>query len=83
MQYTETTAAAAVLHFADNVFPTLFKGDRKPTGNEYKRVYAIIRAARAGTVSEARAKALLEKHGGGMYRVTVRFEVAVTKDDKA
>lgn len=79
MQYTETTAAAAVLHFAEHIFPDLFKGKRKPDGegNEYKRVYSIIRAAKAGTVSEARAKALLEKYGGEAYRVTVRFEIAV------
>lgn len=76
MQYTETTAAQAVLHFAEHVFPTLFKGDRQPKDREYKRVYSIIRDAKAGKVSEARARALLEKYGGGLYRVTVRFEIA-------
>ena len=77
MQYTETTAAEAVLHFAEHIFPSLFQGERNPMNKEYKRVYSIIRAARDGVVTEDRAKALLEKHGGGMYRVTVRFEVAV------
>lgn len=77
MQYTETTAASAVLHFAEHVFPELFKKKRGPKETEYKRVYSIIRAAKAGKVSEARARALLEKYGGEGYRVTVRFEVAV------
>ena len=81
MQYTETTAAAAVLHFADNVFPTLFKGERNPKNKEYKRVYSILRAARAGIVSEDRARALLNEYGGESYRVTVRFEVAVIEDN--
>jgi len=75
MQFTETTAAAAVLHFAEHVFPGLFKGERSPRNSDYKNAYDLIRAAKAGNVSEARARALLEKHGGEMYRVTVRFEV--------
>lgn len=83
MQYTETTAAKAVIHFADHVFPGLFKGQRGPRNSEYKNAYDIIRSARAGNVSEARAKALLEKHGGKLYRVTVRFEVAATKGNGA
>lgn len=78
MQYTETTAAAAVLHFAENVFPGLFKGERNGLNKDYKRAYSIIRAAKAGTVTDDRAKALLEKYGGGLYRVTVRFEIAAT-----
>lgn len=77
MQYAQMTAAEAVLHFADHIFPTLFKGNRNPKDAEYKRVYSIIRAAKAGTVSEERAKSLLQKHGGDMYRVTVLFEVVV------
>jgi len=59
-----------------HVFPGLFKGERSPRNSDYKNAYDLIRAAKAGNVSEARARALLEKHGGEMYRVTVRFEVA-------
>lgn len=77
MQYTEKTASEAVLHFAEHVFPTLFKGKRKPDGEgkEYKRVYQVIRDAKAGKLSEARAKAILQEYGGEAYRVTTRFEV--------
>ena len=80
MQYTEKTAAEAVLHFAKHVFPTLFKKSRGPKDKEYKRVYSIIRSAKSGTVSDSRAKDLLEKHGGDAYRVKVRFEVAEDED---
>ena len=79
MQYTETTASAAFLHFAENVFPGLFKGQRNGLNKDYKRAYSIIRDAKAGTVTDDRAKALLEKHGGGLYRVNVRFEVGVSE----
>lgn len=75
--YETKTAAQAVCHFRENGFKALWPKQRKMSNPEYAWALKIIQDARAGRVSEKRAKALLEKYGGEQYRVTTSFEVAV------
>lgn len=76
--YETKTAAQAVCHFMEHGFKALWPKQRKMSNPEYAWALKIIQDARSGSVSEKRAKALLEKYGGEQYRVTTSFEVAIT-----
>lgn len=75
MLYKETTAAEAVKDFEKHVFPSMFVGARNKWNKEYHRVFRIIQAAKSGTVSDSRARFLLETYGGGRYKCSSVFEV--------
>lgn len=75
MLYRKTTAAEAVIDFDEHVFPTMFVGARNKGNKEYHRVFRIIQAAKSGTVSDTRARFLLETYGGGRYKCSSVFEV--------
>lgn len=75
MLYKETTAAEAVKHFEEHVFPSMFVGARNKDNKEYHRVFRIIQAAKSGDVSDTRAKWLLETYGCGRYKCSSVFEV--------
>ena len=79
MLYEKKTAAEAVQHFEENgyrgVLPILKRGGKR----EYDRVRKIISDANKDRVSDNRARALLTKYGGDLYRVETTFEVAITE----
>ena len=79
MLYEKKTAAEAVQHFEKNgyrgVLPILKQGGQR----EYDRVRKIISDANNARVSDSRARALLTKYGGDLYRMETTFEVAVTE----
>ena len=79
MLYEKKTAAEAVQHFEKNgyrgVLPILKQGGQR----EYDRVRKIISDANKDRVSDSRARALLTKYGGDIYRVETTFEVAITE----
>ena len=80
MEYTATTATAAVLHFAEHGFRPAFKGKTGKENPDYFRAVQIIKSAKSECgVSDERARWLLENYGGEMYRVESRFEVAITE----
>jgi len=43
--HAEVTPRQALDHFVENVWPTLFVGEKR-TSSEYKRAYALVRARR-------------------------------------
>lgn len=79
MIYEKLTASGAVLHFERHRFKAAFDGRPRKGNKEYFTAYQTIQAAKRGKVTDARARALLEKHGGNMYRCVSYFEVAVNE----
>ena len=75
MIFTRATASEAVLHFEQHYFQKAFKGSSNAGTKDYFRAYQIIQSAKAGTVSDKRAKWLLETYGGGRYKCSTVFEV--------
>jgi hypothetical protein len=75
MIFTKATASEAVLHFEQHYFQDAFKGSSNAGTKDYFRAYHIIQSAKAGTVSDKRAKWLLETYGGGRYKCSTVFEV--------
>lgn len=70
-KHAEVTPREALDHFIDNVWPTLFVGEKR-TSSEYKRAYALVRARRLekegkpsrAKVSESWIVKTLERLGG-------------------
>lgn len=75
MVFTKATASEAVLHFERHHFQDVFKGASKAGAKDYFRAYHIIKSAKAGNVSDKRARWLLETYGGGRYKCSTVFEV--------
>jgi hypothetical protein len=69
--HTQVTPCEALDHFVENVWPTLFVGEKR-TSSEYKRAYALVRARRLekeGKASKAKVSdgwivKTLERFGG-------------------
>jgi hypothetical protein len=83
MIFIKSTAAEAVLHFSEHHFTETFKGDTKAGSKSYFRAYHIIQAAKAGTVSDKRARWLLETYGRGHYKCSSLFEVEADSNGTA
>lgn len=75
MIFTKTTASEAVLHFERYYFKSAFKGCSNAGSKDYFRAYSIIQSAKACTVSDKRARWLLETYGGGRYKCSTVFEM--------
>ena len=67
--HAEVTPREALDHFVENVWPTLFVGEKR-TSSEYKRAYALVRARRIekegkpSRVSDGWIVKTLERFGG-------------------
>lgn len=67
--HAEVTPREALDHFVENVWPTLFVGEKR-TSCEYKRAYALVRARRLekegkpNRVSDGWIIKTLERFGG-------------------
>ena len=80
MIFERKSASEAVLHFEQNHFHDAFKDNAKNGTKDYFRAYHIIQSAKIGTVSDKRAKWLLETYGGGRYKCSSVFEVEVINE---